>query len=188
MMLYLQLFYEFFKTGLFALGGGLATIPFLSQMADNLGWFTHATLADMIAISESTPGPIGVNMATYTGFTMLGIPGAIVATLGLVTPSIIIIIIIAQFLNTFKDSIYVKAVFDGIRPAVVGLILTALVGIFTSSVVFPELAKASGNIMDMFSIKTTILFIAILVGSKKLNVHPIVWIGLSALMGILFQF
>ena len=92
-MIYLRLFYEFFKTGLFAIGGGLATLPFLSDMADRTGWFTHAQLADMLAVSESTPGPIGVNMATYVGFTTGGVGGALVATLGLVAPSIIVILI-----------------------------------------------------------------------------------------------
>ena len=82
-MIFLQLFYEFFKTGLFAVGGGLATLPFLNDMADRTGWFTHAQLADMLAVSESTPGPIGVNMATYVGFITAGLPGAVVATLGL---------------------------------------------------------------------------------------------------------
>ena len=94
MMLYLRLFWEFFKTGLFAVGGGMATLPFLYSMSDATGWFTHAQLADMIAVSESTPGPIGVNMATYVGFSTAGVPGAVVATLGLITPSVIIILII----------------------------------------------------------------------------------------------
>ena len=94
-MLYVRLFWEFFKTGLFAVGGGLATLPFLQDMAERTGWFTHAQLADMLAVSESTPGPIGVNMATYVGFTTGGVPGALVATLGLVTPSVIIILIVA---------------------------------------------------------------------------------------------
>ena len=90
-MIYLRLFYEFFKTGLFAIGGGLATLPFLSDMADRTGWFTQAQLADMLAVSESTPGPVGVNMATYVGFETGGILGAVVATLGLVAPSVIVI-------------------------------------------------------------------------------------------------
>ena len=94
-MIYLQLFWEFFKAGLFSVGGGLATLPFLYDISDRLGWFTHAQIADMLAISESTPGPIGVNMATYAGFTSAGIPGGVVATLGLVTPSVIVILIIA---------------------------------------------------------------------------------------------
>lgn len=188
MMLLLQLYFEFFKTGLFALGGGLATVPFLSQMGEKFGWFTQEMLADMIAISESTPGPIGVNMATYTGYSLAGISGAVVATLGLITPSIIIIIIIAQFLKKFKDSPYVKAVFDGIRPAVVALILVALLGIITTSVIFVDKALASGSWLDMFSLKTLILFIAVIIGSAKIKTHPIVWIGLSALIGVIFQF
>ena len=89
-----RLFWEFFKTGLFAVGGGLATLPFLQDMADRTGWFTHAQLADMLAVSESTPGPIGVNMATYVGFTTGGVGGALVATLGLVAPSVIVILIV----------------------------------------------------------------------------------------------
>ena len=88
MSLLIQLFLEFFKIGLFAVGGGLATIPFLHQLAEKYTWFTVETLVDMIAISESTPGAMGVNMATYTGFTTAGIPGSLVATLGLVLPSI----------------------------------------------------------------------------------------------------
>ena len=110
-MLYLHLFYEFFKTGLFAVGGGLATLPFLNDMADRTGWFTRAQLADMLAVSESTPGPIGVNMATYVGFTTGGVPGSLIATLGLIAPSIIIILIVANLLKAFRDSKYVSAAF-----------------------------------------------------------------------------
>ena len=99
-MLYLHLFWEFFKTGLFAVGGGLATLPFLQDMADRTGWFTRAQLADMLAVSESTPGPIGVNMATYVGYVTRGVPGAIVSTLGLVTPSVIVILVIDLFFNS----------------------------------------------------------------------------------------
>ena len=125
-MLYLQLFWEFFKTGLFAVGGGLATLPFLQDMADRTGWFTHAQLADMLAVSESTPGPIGVNMATYVGFTTGGIGGALVATIGLVTPSVIVILIVAAFLKAFRDSKWVSAAFYGLRPASTALIAAAL--------------------------------------------------------------
>ena len=105
-MIYLRLFYEFFKAGLFAVGGGMATLPFLYDISDSTGWFTHSQLADMIAVSESTPGPIGVNMATYVGYTTGGIPGAVIATLGLITPSIIIILIIAKALQAFRQSKY----------------------------------------------------------------------------------
>ena len=116
-MIFLRLFIEFFKTGLFAVGGGMATLPFLSDMGVRTGWFTSAQLADMVAVSESTPGPIGVNMATYVGFETGGIPGAVIATLGLVAPSIIVILIIAQFLKAFRNSKYVDRAFYGVRPA-----------------------------------------------------------------------
>ena len=107
MKILLILFYEFFKVGLFAVGGGLATIPFLSAMGEKLSWFTYAELADMIAISESTPGPMGINMATYVGYEVAsqnginGILGAVTATLGEVAPSIIVIMIIANFLKKY---------------------------------------------------------------------------------------
>lgn len=120
-MTYLLLFYEFFKTGLFAVGGGLATLPFLYDMAArHPEWFTTSQLADMVAVSESTPGPLGVNMATYVGFITGGLPGALVATIGLVAPSIIIILIVAAFLKRFRDSKLVNAVFYGLRPGVDG--------------------------------------------------------------------
>ena len=122
MELLLSLYWEFFKTGLFAVGGGLATLPFLQNMAVSTGWFTTAQLADMIAVSESTPGPLGINTATYVGFTTAGVPGAVVATLGLVSPSIIIILVVAAFLKAFRDSRTVQDVFYGLRPASMGLI------------------------------------------------------------------
>ena len=121
-MIYLRLFLEFFKAGLFAVGGGLATLPFLSDMATSTGWFTHSQLADMVAVSESTPGPLGVNMATYVGYTVKGVPGAVIATLGLITPSVIIILIIALFLKSFRHNHFVEAAFECLRPASLGLI------------------------------------------------------------------
>ena len=106
MMIYLQLFFEFFKAGLFAIGGGMATLPFLYDISDKTGWFTYGQLADMVAISESTPGPIGVNMATYVGFTTAGISGSVIATLGLITPSIIIIPVSYTHLDVYKRQAY----------------------------------------------------------------------------------
>ena len=100
----LRLMFEFFKTGLFSVGGGLATLPFLYEMSDKTGWFTHADIADMIAISESTPGAIGINMSTYAGYKTAGIPGGILASLSLAAPSVIIILIIARFLKKFRDN------------------------------------------------------------------------------------
>jgi chromate transporter len=124
-MIYLRLFYEFFKTGLFSFGGGLATIPFLYEMADRTGWFTSAQLTDMIAISESTPGPVGINMATYTGYTVAGVLGGIIATLGLIAPSVIVILIIARILVKFQENRLVNYAFYGLRPASVALISAA---------------------------------------------------------------
>lgn len=181
-----QLYFEFFKTGLFALGGGLATVPFLSDMGERLGWFTFSELANMIAISESTPGPIGINMATYVGFTVAGVPGSLVATLGEVTPSLIIIMIIANFLIKFKENKYVQSAFEGIRPTVVGLISSAVLGIVFSAVLFLDAYKASGNIADLFDIRVIGIFAAVFFLNKKFKFHPVVWIIASAVVGILF--
>ena len=125
-MIYLRLFFEFFKVGLFSVGGGLATIPFLTDLGQRTGWFTSGQLADMIAISESTPGPLGVNMSTYVGFHTAGLLGSIVSTLGLVTPSILVILLIARILKQFRQSRVVNAIFYGLRAASVALITVAL--------------------------------------------------------------
>ena len=135
-MIYLRLFLEFFRTGLFAVGGGLATIPFLYHISDSTGWFTHGQLADMIAVSESTPGPMGVNMATYVGYTVGGVPGAVIATLGLITPSILVILIVARFLAKFRTNRTVDAVFYGLRPASCGLIAAAGLSVVRSERAF----------------------------------------------------
>ena len=114
MTLYLRLYWEFFKTGLFAIGGGMATLPFLKNIGATTGWFSQTDLMNMLAVSESTPGPVGINMATYVGYTVGGVPGAIVATIGEVTPSIIVILIVAAMLAKFRDSQYVANAFYGV--------------------------------------------------------------------------
>lgn len=186
-MLYLRLFYEFFKTGLFAIGGGLATLPFLNDMADRTGWFTRAQLADMLAVSESTPGPIGVNMATYVGFTTGGIPGALIATLGLITPSIVIILIVANLLKAFRDSKYVSAAFYGLRPA-----STAMVAAAGVSVVLLALLDTSASGLAIFRWREIALAAVILVLTrwtpKVKDFHPIVFIALGAAVGVLLKF
>ena len=130
MTLYLRLYWEFFKTGLFAIGGGMATLPFLKDIGATTGWFSQTDLMNMLAVSESTPGPVGINMATYVGYTVGGVPGAIVATIGEVTPSIIVILIVAAMLAKFRDSQYVANAFYGLRPASTGLIGAACAGGF----------------------------------------------------------
>lgn len=182
MMIYLRLFWEFCKTGLFSVGGGLATLPFLYDISARTGWFTEAQLADMIAISESTPGPIGVNMATYVGFTTAGIPGALAATLGLVFPEIVIILIIATVLEKFRQNKYVDAAFYGLRPCSVALIAAA-------GYLVAKIALISDS---MVNIKAVILFIVILVLTrwvpKVKNWHPVFFIAISAVVGIVFNF
>ncbi|MBC5629051.1 chromate transporter [Clostridium sp. NSJ-6] len=190
-MIYLMLFYEFFKTGLFAVGGGMATLPFLDAMALKTGWFTQAQLIDMIAISESTPGPIGVNMATYVGFTTAGPLGSIIATLGLIAPSIIVILIIAKFLSKFKDSPIVKSVFYSLRPTSTALIATAGVPVIMLSLTNSDKFKSSGSILDFFNFGAIVLAIILFVLTNKVKatkkLHPVVFIAASAILGIIFS-
>lgn len=186
-MILLRLFFEFAKTGLFAVGGGLATIPFLQDLGARTGWFSAADLSTMIAVSESTPGAMGVNMATYVGFTCAGLPGAVVATLGLITPSIIIIIIIAGMLKKFRQSKLVDDVFYGLRPASTALITSAGLSVALSIFILvggTETHTFSVNWMSL--ILAALVFIGMRVPKLK-KLHPIVFIGVSALIGILFQ-
>lgn len=193
MKLLLTLFYEFFKTGLFAVGGGMATLPFLYDMsARHPDWFSTSQLADMIAVSESTPGPIGVNMATYVGFHTAGIFGGLVATLGLAAPSVIVILIVARVLKQFRDNRYVDAAFYGLRPCSVGLIAAAGILVVRIAMFNFDAYAASGSLPDLFNFKALILAAVLLVltrgvkATKKL--HPIVFILGSALAGIAFSF
>lgn len=192
MSLYLRLFWEFFKTGLFAVGGGLATLPFMYDISDKTGWFTHSMLADMVAVSESTPGPIGVNMATYVGFVTGGVPGAVIATVGLVTPSVIVILLIARVLKAFRENQYVDAGFYGLRPCSIGLIAAAGVLVVKLALFNTELYASTGAIANLFNVKALILAAVLLAATrciKKLKgLHPIVFILASAVIGIVFSF
>lgn len=191
-MIYLRLFFEFFKTGLFAVGGGMATLPFLYDMSDKTGWFTHAQLADMLAVSESTPGPIGVNMATYVGFTTCGIPGALCATVGLAMPSLIIILIIARVLTAFRQSKYVDAAFYGLRPCSVGLIAAAGVLVVKIALFNTEAFAVTGILAQLFNFKAIALAALVLVLTRWVKftkgLHPIVFIAISAAAGVIFGF
>jgi chromate transporter len=179
MFIYLSLFYEFFKIGLFAFGGGLATIPFLYQLTVNFpSWITSDDVANMIAISQSTPGPMGVNMATYAGFNVIGIFGGVVATLGLVTPSVIIVVVVAKFLKHFDQKWYVKDSFYGLRPTVLALICYAVSNIFVLSVF-------EGTHLR---ITESIIFVSIFFLYRIFNkIHPIIWILIGAALGILLK-
>ncbi len=184
---FLVLYFEFFKIGLFAVGGGLATIPFLEKLCDKYEWFTRSDLSNMIAISESTPGPIGVNMATYAGFTngsfyggvISGILGGIVATIGLITPALVIALIISGFLEKFKTNKNVENGFYGIRPAVVGLIAAAVLSIYKSSLF--------NNDFLNFDYRVWIIFVPIAIASFKFKkIHPVFLIAAGAVLGIVF--
>lgn len=183
----ITLFIEFFKTGLFSIGGGAATIPFLYNISDKTGWYTYTDLANMIAVSESTPGAIGVNMSTYVGFITHGVIGCLVSTFALVLPSIIIIDIIAGVLEKFQSNSYVNKAFYGLRPASTGLIAAACFEIVKISLINIE-GLFSGGIMEFFRFKEIVLAVVIFILIKKFNKHPVFYIAFSAIVGIIFQF
>ena len=189
-MIYLRLFYEFFKIGLFSVGGGLATIPFLQDLGTRTGWFTAADLADMIAVSESTPGPMGVNMSTYVGFTCGGPLGAVVGVLGLVTPSIIVILLVSMFLKKFRDSKVVDGVFQGLRPASTGLITAAGVGVALIALVRTvTLPDGSADVLTPYWPAIAIavgVFVCMRLPKLK-DLHPILYIAAAAVIGIVFR-
>lgn len=192
----MQLFIRFFQVGLFAIGGGMATIPFLYDMSDATGWFTYTDLANMIAVSESTPGPIGINMATYVGFltgskwggAAAGVTGAVCATLGIITPSIVIILIVARVLKRFRDNHYVSSAFYGLRPASTGLIAAAGLSVALSNLFFQT---GTAQLLSRINWKgwglAALLWLLTNRVKKTKSLHPIVFIGISALAGILFS-
>lgn len=198
MMTYLRLYYEFFKTGLFAIGGGLATLPFLKNIGEATGWYTYSDLLNMLAVSESTPGPIGINMATYVGYTVGGFPGAVLATLGEVTPSIIVILIVAAILKSFRDNVYVERAFYGLRPASSGLIggaavavvLEVLLGsgiVFREGEILGELVMGGGVHWLGIGLAAMLYILTNHVKATK-KLHPIVFIAASAVIGVVFRF
>ena len=186
-MILLRLYFEFAKTGLFAVGGGLATIPFLREMGERTGWFTDTDITTMLAVAESTPGPMGINMATYVGFQTAGPLGSILATLGLITPPICIIIFVAGFLQKFRQSKAVNAVFQGLRPASTALIVSASLSV-ASAVFFTVGGTTEHSIqINWISIALAVIlfFVMRLKSMKKL--HPVAFIGIAAMLGILLQ-
>lgn len=214
-MVLLRLFLEFFRIGICAFGGGLATIPFLQELAETTGWFTQEQLGNMIAVSESTPGAIGVNMSTYVGYLVgmnnfnnifMGFVGGVIATLGFVSPSVIVILIVCQFLNKFKTSKYVKWTFYGLRAASLGLIGAAAYSVLELTIIRPDAAgncfnnitkenfwteiwgSISNACVEFFDFKSLALafFLGILI--FKFKKHPIIYIILAAIIGIIFKF
>ncbi|MBR5437322.1 MAG: chromate transporter [Clostridia bacterium] len=195
-MIFLQLFFRFFCVGLFSVGGGLATLPFLTDMAETTGWFTQTDISNMIAISESTPGPIGINMATYVGYqtgydfgAIGGVIGALVAPLGLTAPALIVIVIISRVLQKFRSSKYVEWVFYGLRAASLGLIASACLGVAKIAFFSADAFAQSGNFLMAVDYKSIILSVLVFFGiSKFKKIHPIVFILIAAVAGVVFKF
>ena len=197
-MILLKLYWEFFKTGLFAVGGGMATLPFLKNIGETTGWYTYSDLMNMLAVSESTPGPIGINMATYVGFTVAGVPGAITATIGEVTPSIIVILIVAAFLRSFRENPWVERAFYGLRPASTGLIGAACVSVFLEVLtgiriagegLINHVSMSGGDILLWPQLLLAALLLALTNAVPRVrDLHPIAFIAFAAAIGIVFRF
>ncbi len=187
-MIYLKLFWEFLKIGLFAVGGGMATLPFLKELGARTGWFAQDLITDMIAISESTPGPIGINMATYVGCNIAGLFGGFIATMGELIPSLIIVILISKSLERFRSTKAVGDAFYGLRPAVTGLIAAAGIGVVQVTMIRLELYRQTGSLPDLLDWKKVLLFAAMFFGIRKFKKHPVIYIAISAVIGILFAF
>lgn len=175
-MIYLLLILEFFIIGTFSVGGGLATLPYLYSLADRYPWFDKATLIDMIAISESTPGPIGINMATFAGFKAGGIPGGILASLSIIVTGTIFMLIISNFLDRFKDHVLLKKIFYGIRPMVAALIAYAGYEMFTITILQGEAFRLNFVALGLFAIASVVLW--------KTKLSPILLILGAAILGI----
>ena len=182
----LQLMYEFAKTGLFSVGGGLATLPFLYEISDKTQWFSHADIADMIAISESTPGAIGINMSTYAGFQTAGILGGILASLALAFPAFIIILLIGRFLESYRKNRLVEGAFYGLRPASIAMITAAGLNVVKVALINIPALQA-GDVLGFFRWPELVMAVAIFFGLKKLKWHPIIFIAISAVLGILLK-
>ncbi|MBE6991217.1 MAG: chromate transporter [Ruminococcaceae bacterium] len=187
-MKFLLLFFEFFKTGLFSVGGGLATLPFLYSIAERYDWFTVHQLTDMIAVSESTPGSIGMNMATFAGFTTAGVLGGLAATLGLLLPSLLIILVLARFYMGFNEKPVVKAAFSCIRPAVCGMIAAACWQVARVALFTQDTVQILNLSLPQISAGALILFVILFTGTQKLKWHPAAFIAIAAVAGIVFKF
>ena len=195
-----RLVYEFFKTGLFSIGGGMATLPFLADIADRTGWYTRLELSDMLAVAQSTPGPIGVNVATYAGYrsmlTLTGSPawavlGGVVATLAEIAPCVIIVLMVARILAKFRDNKQVEYLFSGLRPASTGLVAAALFSAAITTLFRPDVWQKTGDLFDLFDIKSILFFVILLATTRLIpfmkKLHPVCLIALSAVVGIVFQ-
>ena len=184
------LFFEFFKAGLFAVGGGLATVPFIREMGATYGWVTEAEIANIVAIAESTPGPIGVNAATYVGFHVAGIPGSFVATIGLITPSVIIILLIAKAIRTYYHSHMVQSLFKSLRPAAIGLICAAGLSLLLVALDIKADFKAfrfSADLTTLIRLGIFAVFCFFAFFKKTAKLHPLFFILAGGAVGAILS-
>ena len=182
-MIYLLLIWEFFKIGLFAVGGGLAALPFLYDLAGRYMWFSYAELTDMIAVAESTPGPLGINMATYAGYKVAGISGGLAASLTIILPSIIITTIICNILKRFRENPHIQWIFYGLRPAVAGLVAAIAISLLQIALFGEQFFWGAAP-----DIKALLLTALLLLAIFKLNKHPVIYIAAAAVIGMVLKF
>jgi chromate transporter len=180
----LYLFITFFRIGLLAIGGGLATLPFLFDLADKSdGWLSRQMIGNMLAVAQSSPGAVGVNLSSYTGMRYAGIGGAYAAALGLITPSIIIIIIVSKMLKAFKENAVVKSFLAGFKPAATALISVAGLGAISLSL----WNSASTTWLGFIRWKETIIFAVFFLLVFKFKKHPIVYIIGAGIAGVVLK-
>lgn len=187
-MIAVVLFLSFFQIGLFAFGGGLATIPFIQALGEKTGWFTVEQVMNMMAISEATPGPLGINMATYVGYVTDSFLGSFAAVAGLVLPSIVVILLVSKLFDIFQDNIYVRRVLYGLRSSSVALIFLAFLEAF--KITSLDLSKYTGFASMVSVIKVVPIFVSclIFVLIRKFKLHPICYITFAAILGVIFKF
>lgn len=185
-MSYAELFFTFLYVGTFTIGGGLVALTLMQQQLVTPRFITPDRFYSMVAVSESTPGPIGINMATYLGFEYHGIPGALVATAGTVLPSLVVIIIIARFFHVWRELPWVRAMFYGLRAGTTGMIAVAAWQVLTVAVFPVARFQASGRISELIDLRVLVFFAAVCIAYKRFQLHPAVYILCGAVFGIVF--
>jgi len=183
-MSYLELFLTFFYIGAFTIGGGLVALTLMQQQLLEPGFISPERFFSMVAVSESTPGPIGINMATYLGFEFHGIPGAVIATAGTVLPSLIVILIIARFLHAWREIPLVRAAFYGIRAGTTGMIAVAAWKVLTVAVLPVDVFRESRNLSDLLNPAVLVFFALVCAAYRKFDLHPVVFIFTGAVFGV----
>ncbi len=185
MKIYLLLSLEFFKIGLFSFGGGYATLPFLYHLSSEYHWYSIKELVQMLGVAAVTPGPIGINMATYAGFETAGFLGASIATVSVILPSLIIVIAVSKLLKNFKDNFYVQSALFGLRPAACAMIAAVGFKLFKDSVMTFDKIPPTMNIFEFFDLKAVVLFVVLLIFAIKSKKDPIIHLFLSAFAGVM---